>query len=60
MLGTIVVGLLLLALVSAIIWKMVRDARAGKDIFCGGSCSGCSGACGNCPYHQAAKSKPKP
>lgn len=39
-LGTIIVGVVLLAIVGAIVWKMISDKKKGK-----GSCS-CG--CGNC------------
>lgn len=39
-LGTIIVGAVLLAIVGAIVWKMISDKKKGK-----GSCS-CG--CGNC------------
>ena len=38
--GTIVVGLLVLALVAALVWKQVRDKKQGK--------SSCSCGCGGC------------
>lgn len=45
--GTIVVGLFLLVIVAFIIWKMIRDKKAGKHI-CGG-CGGDCARCGHCP-----------
>lgn len=43
-LGTIAVGLILLAVVVLILVGMRRDRRAGKHS-CGGDCSCCAGAC---------------
>lgn len=41
-LGSIVVGLIVLAIVAAIIIKGVRDKRAGKSsCSCGGDCASC-------------------
>ncbi len=44
--GSIVVGVLLLALVGVIVYKIGKDKRAGKSS-CGCGCSGCpmSGKC---------------
>jgi hypothetical protein len=42
-LGTIVVGLLVLAGVISIIAGLVRDKKKGKCAGCGGGCGGCSG-----------------
>ncbi|MCM1333869.1 MAG: FeoB-associated Cys-rich membrane protein [Bacteroides sp.] len=43
-LGTIVVGLILLAVVALILFGMRREKKAGKHS-CGGGCAGCPGAC---------------
>lgn len=44
--GTIVVGLAVAALLTAVTVKLVRDKRSGKSS-CGGGCAGCpcSGSC---------------
>lgn len=44
-LGTLIVGMLLLAVVALIILSMVKDKKAGKSIQCGGDCSHCGGHC---------------
>ena len=44
--GTIVVGLVLLAVVILIVRIMMRDKKQGKSS-CGGNCAGCA-ACGAC------------
>ena len=44
--GTIVVGLVLLAVVILIVRIMIRDKKQGKSS-CGGNCASC-GACGCC------------
>ena len=41
-LGTLVVLLILLAVVGAIIWSMVKDKKNGKSS-CGGNCSAFNG-----------------
>lgn len=45
-LGTIVVALILLAVVTAIIVSMIRDKKKGKSS-CGCDCAHC-GCCGSC------------
>lgn len=42
MLGTMVVGAILLVVVGVIIYVMVRDKKRGKGA-CGGDCSKCRG-----------------
>lgn len=42
MMGTIVVGVIVLAIVGGIVWSMVRDRKQGKRS-CGGDCSKCRG-----------------
>lgn len=44
--GTILVGLVLLAVVALIVRSMLRDKKQGKSS-CGGNCASCS-ACGCC------------
>ena len=44
--GTIAVGLVLLAVVILIVRIMMRDKKQGKSS-CGGNCAGCA-ACGVC------------
>lgn len=41
--ATLVVGLLVAAVIAAVILKMIRDKKNHKS-FCGCSCSGCPGA----------------
>ena len=40
--ATWIIGGILLLIVAGIVWKMIRDRRAGKGS-CGGDCSCCSG-----------------
>ena len=42
--GTIVVGLIVLAVVVLIIMSIRRDKKNGKST-CGGNCAHCAGAC---------------
>ena len=48
--GTVVVLLVLVALVSAIVFVMVKDRRAGKNS-CGHKC-GCCPLAGQCHAHK--------
>lgn len=43
-LGTLAVGLILLAVVILILIGMRKEKKAGKHC-CGGGCAGCPGAC---------------
>ena len=43
--GTLVVGLILFAIVAAIVFSMIKAKRAGRHPSCGGHCTSCSGAC---------------
>lgn len=43
--GTFVVGLVVVGIVSCSIRSMVRDKRNGKSIQCGGDCKHCGGHC---------------
>lgn len=40
--GTIVVGIIVLAIVGGIVWSMVRNRKRGMGS-CGGDCSKCRG-----------------
>lgn len=42
--GSVIVGVILAAIVFFIIRKMIRDKKAGKSS-CGCDCSSCGGAC---------------
>ncbi|MCI8992005.1 MAG: FeoB-associated Cys-rich membrane protein [Eubacterium sp.] len=44
--GTVIVGVILIAIVAAIIISMVRRKKAGKSLHC--NCVDCGGACGHC------------
>lgn len=43
--GTIIVGLVLAGIVALIIRSMVKGAKQGKSIQCGGECKHCGGHC---------------
>lgn len=43
--GTVVVGIIVLAVAGLAIRSMVKDKKAGKSIQCGGDCSHCGGHC---------------
>ena len=47
--GTIIVGLVLLAVVALVVRVMIRDKKQGKSS-CGGNCAHCA-ACGSCHKH---------
>ncbi len=42
--GTVIVGGVLAVIVGLLIWKMIKDKKAGKSS-CGGDCAHCKG-CG--------------
>ena len=44
-LGTVIVGLALLAIIALIIRSMIRDKKNGKSLQCGGDCKNCGGHC---------------
>lgn len=51
--GTLIVGILVVAIVAAIIAFMIKERRAGRHPTCGGDCASCGGAChcgGNCSH----------
>ena len=54
--GTIIVCVILAVIAAAIVWKLIRDKKAGKSS-CGGNCSHCAGGCAACraPYNQKNK-----
>ncbi|MDD6307560.1 MAG: FeoB-associated Cys-rich membrane protein [Clostridiales bacterium] len=43
--GTLVVGISLLAVVVLIVRSMIKDKKKGKSLQCGGDCSHCGGHC---------------
>ena len=43
--GTLVVGISLLAVVALIVRSMIKDKKKGKSLQCGGDCSHCGGHC---------------
>ncbi len=43
--GTLIVGLALLAVVVLIVRSMIKDKKNGKSLHCGGDCSHCGGHC---------------
>lgn len=45
-LGTIIVSIILIVIVAAVIFKMIRDKKNGISS-CGGNCAHC-GMCGSC------------
>lgn len=47
MMGTVLVGAVLAAIVALIIKGMIRDKKNGKSIQCGGDCKYCGGHCGS-------------
>ena len=47
-LGTILVLVILLAVLTLVIRSMIRDKKAGKSVICGGSCQSCGGCCSTC------------
>ncbi len=45
--GTLAVGVIVLAIVALIIRSMVKDKKKGKSIHCGCDCKHCGGPCGH-------------
>ncbi len=43
--GTIAVGVGLIAILALIIRSMIKDVKAGKSVQCGGDCKHCGGHC---------------
>ena len=43
--GTLIVGIVVVGIVSFSIRSMVRDKRNGKSLQCGGDCRHCGGHC---------------
>ena len=43
--STSIALLVVLSVVTRIIRNMIKEKKAGRSVLCGGSCSGCSGAC---------------
>lgn len=43
--GTIIVGIIVLAIVAAAVMSMIKDKKSGKSIQCGGDCRHCGGHC---------------
>lgn len=43
--GTLVVGIGLLAIITVVIISIVKDKKAGKSIQCGNDCKHCGGHC---------------
>ena len=57
--GTFIVGLILLLIVTAIIAFIIKERKAGRHPSCGGNCSSCGGAC-HCAGSSAKKSVETP
>lgn len=55
--GTLVIGAALLAVVTLIVIRAVKDRRAGKTV-CGGDCAhcGCACSCGTAPQEKKKNS----
>ena len=43
--GTVIVGIVVVAVVALIIRSMVKDKKAGKSLQCGVNCKNCDGHC---------------
>ena len=46
--GTVLVLMILLVIMTLIIRGMLRDKKAGKSVICGGNCKTCGGCCSTC------------
>ena len=45
MIGTIIAAVIVFGIIGLIIWRMIKNKKAGKNIQCGGDCSSCGGHC---------------
>lgn len=45
--GSIIVGAVLLGIVAIAVRSMILDKKKGKSLQCGGDCSHCGGHCGH-------------
>lgn len=54
--GTLIVSLVLIAIVAAVIFSMIKSKRAGRHPSCGGNCAACGGACHACTNKSVKKS----
>ncbi len=54
--GTLIVSLILIAIVAAVIFSMIKSKRAGRHPSCGGNCAACGGACHACNIKTGKKS----
>lgn len=43
--GTVIVGVALLCVVTLIVKNIIKDKRNGKSVQCGGECKHCGGGC---------------
>lgn len=43
--GTMIAGLIVLAVVSLSVRSMIHDKKNGKSLQCGGNCKNCGGHC---------------
>ncbi|MGN0130888.1 MAG: FeoB-associated Cys-rich membrane protein [Lachnospiraceae bacterium] len=44
--GTLVVGVVLILVVAAVIYSMIRDKKRGRSLQCGCDCKNCGHHCG--------------
>ena len=51
--GSLLVGAIVIGIVAVIVWRIVRNRRAGKTV-CGGDCANCHG-CSACRTTPAKK-----
>ena len=54
--GTLIVSLILITIVAAVIFSMIKSKRAGRHPSCGGNCAACGGACHACTNKSVKKS----
>ena len=57
--GSLLIGAIVIGIVAVIVWRIVRNRRAGKTV-CGGDCANCPGCCACHPApEKKAKKKPQ-
>ena len=57
LMGTIIVGAVLLLVVGLAVRSMIRDKKAGKSLQCGGDCKNCGVIRKKCPHHKREGNK---
>jgi hypothetical protein len=57
--GTLIVSIILLAIVTLVISSLIKSKRSGRHPSCGGNCGACGHACSEYPHVKAFLSEQK-